>query len=180
GQNAGDVSSGPGMAGCQAEANRIDESLRDNRDGVCQLLESDHTRCRACHKHVRLETKQLFRKRRRASAIAIEVAAFKGPVLAFPVSEFPHALQKSTEIALRHRLGAANQTGDQWARRSLGYPRNWPRSSAASQPNDPAPVQFAHGVAPSAYRPRNGLVAQSVYRSLERLTGVSSGPWDGP
>src|SRR5262249_3802935 len=126
-------------AGCQAEANRIDENLRDNRDGVCQLLESHHARSRARHKHVRLDTKQLFRKRRRASAIAIEVAAFKGPVLALRVSEFPHALQKSTEIALRHRFRAANQTGDKGARRSLGYARNWPQRRASREARNEFP-----------------------------------------
>src|SRR5262249_620902 len=73
---------------------------------------------------------------RRASAIAVEVAALEGPVLAFHVSKFPHALQKSTEIALRHRLRAANQTRDQRARRSLGYPGDWPRHRATQKINE--------------------------------------------
>src|SRR5262245_59538907 len=48
---------------------------------------------------------------------------------------------------------------------------NRPNRRATNQPNDPAPAKIAHGVAPPTYRPRNGLVAQSVCLSSDRLTG---------
>src|SRR5262249_20925973 len=112
---------------------------REEGDGCCQSVEGVHSGDGPRHKHVRLETKQLFCKRSRANAIAVEVAALEGPVLAFHVSEFPHALQKSTEIALRHRLRAANQTGDQRARRSLGYPGDWPQRRASREAQNELP-----------------------------------------
>jgi len=79
----------------------------------------------------------------------------------------------AASISATHRQRPAHRF------RLLGPCRNRPRRRAANQPNDPAPVKFAHGVHPSAVAAQ-GRTAQSVYRSLERLTGGSAGLWAGP
>ena len=60
-----------------------------------------------------------------------------------------------------------------WFRTLLRTRRDRPRRRAANQPNDPAPAQVAHGVAPSACRPgREGARRHSqstAVRSVSQL-----------
>src|SRR5262249_18679480 len=67
--------------------------------------------------------------------------------------------ERDRPLTFRQRCAVA-QEPDNWPlARLLRAHSKRPCRRAANQPNDPAPAKIAHGVAPPAYRPRNGPVA---------------------
>jgi hypothetical protein len=93
--NPRDITPWPCLAFYQAQANRIGECPRDDRDRLRQFPYSDRGVDGGGEDDVRLESHHLFRERRYPIPVAIREAIYYVEVAAFDVAEFPHTFQKT-------------------------------------------------------------------------------------
>src|SRR5262249_26865165 len=143
------------MARRKTKADRIHERWRDDWYGVGQLLGGCHARHRARHDNVGFEADQLFRKRGNPSQIAIGISTVEGAVSSSDVTEFAHALRKSTKVSIGRRLRTSNEIGHLWPLgRYLRDPVHRPQHRNSSKAADELATLQLMGMHPLPPEPR--------------------------
>src|SRR5262249_38125076 len=106
------------------------------------------------------------RKRGNPSEIAIGISTVEGVVSSSDVTEFAHALRKSTEVSIDRRLRTSNEIGHQWPLGSyLRHPAHRLQHRNSSKAADElATLQLmgVHPLPPNQGSEHNGLVSSKV------------------